>query len=105
MRPGRTRAPHEGAETVIIPVSAHPRKPCMSRYVNEGAMLIYGPSTVISQRTGMEGVFAGAGGSTYLDSLGLCDRWTNYTAHPAQTPGRGLPFVIQPPSAHLSAFM
>ena len=53
-------------------------------------MLIYGPATVISQRTGMEAVFAGAGGSTYLDSLGLCDRWTNYTAHPAQTPGQGL---------------
>ena len=51
-------------------------------------MLIYGPATVISQRTGMEAVFAGAGGSTYLDSLGLCDRWTNYTAHPSQTPGR-----------------
>ena len=62
------------------------------RYVNEGEMLIYGPSTVISQRPSLEAVFAGAGGSKYLDSLGLCDRWTNYTAHPSQTPGRTICF-------------
>ena len=28
----------------------------------------------------------------YLDPIGITNRWTNYTAHPSQTPGR---FALQ----------
>ena len=48
--------------------------------------LVYGPPTVITQRIQMEEAFLNATVAD-LNPAGITNRWTNYTAHPSQTPG------------------
>ena len=57
--------------------------------------LVYGPPTVISQRIQMEEAFLNA---TIIDltPAGITNRWTNYTAHPSQTPGEFLRHAKSP---------
>ena len=58
----------------------------MRRPVQQVGSLVYGPPSIIERRVQMELAFLNAT-LVDLDPAGITNRWTNYTAHPSQTPG------------------
>ena len=57
----------------------------MRRLITENVEVVYGPN-VLTQRQQTEVAYLNAT-EQILVPAGVCNRWTNYTAHPSQTPG------------------
>ena len=55
------------------------------RLITENVEVVYGPN-VLLQRIQTEVAYLNATEAILVPS-GVCNRWTNYTAHPSQTPG------------------
>jgi hypothetical protein len=61
----------------------------LHRLVQDAVEVVWGPPSIIPDRIQLEEAFLTATRAD-LDPAGITNRWTNYTAHPSQTPGERL---------------
>jgi len=66
--------------------------PC--RLVQDGQELVYGPN-VVADRIAVELALLNAT-QQFLQPYGISNRYTNFTTHPSQTPGRDLSQKCRP---------
>ena len=79
--------PEASAKGVWTPRCAHQHTVCPARLTQDVGEVVWGSPWIIPNRIALEEAFLSAV-HEYLDPTGITNRWTNYTAHPSQTPGK-----------------